>query len=117
MRELGQTHGEELQLLNKFKELANDILDEACSAIFDCQRTQALIERLTTILTSGHNVTTFEFVQSGILRALEIFLTKSPSMALIEREQIRNKDKTEEMKHSEELIFSAAQKQAKQTIT
>ena len=39
MRELGQTHGEELQLLNKFKELANDILDEACSAIFDCQRT------------------------------------------------------------------------------
>ena len=75
------------------------------------------MERLTTILTSQNNFTTFEFAQSGVLRALEIFLTKSPSMALIEREQIRNKDKTEEMKHSEELILSAAQKQAKQSIS
>lgn len=38
-------------------------------------------------------------------------------MALIEREALRNSTKNEEMKHSEELILSAAQKQAKQQIT
>ena len=75
------------------------------------------MDQLTTILTSDYGVTTFEFVQSGILQALEIFLTKSPSLALIEREALRNSTKNEEMKHSEELILSAAQKQAKQQIT
>ena len=44
------------------------------------------MEKLTECLTQAHGMTTFEFAQSGILQALEIFLTKAPSMALIERE-------------------------------
>lgn len=85
--------------------------------MFDCSKTQALMDNLTGLFTSKHGMTSFEFVQSGILQALEIFLTKAPSLALIEREALRNKDKNEEMKHSEELILSAAQKQAKQQIS
>ena len=46
---------------------------------------------------------------------MEIFLTKGASQALVEREAL--KEKTEELKHSEELIISAAQKQAKQNIS
>jgi len=53
-------------------------------------------------------MTSFEFEKSGILEALEIFLTKAPSVALIEREALRNQDRSEEMKHSEELILSTA---------
>lgn len=104
---------EELNILATFKVLAGEILDEACSSTFDCEKTQALMEKLTAYLTDKKSITSFEFRQSGILQALEIFFTKAPSLALVEREQIRNKDKNEEMKHSEELILSAAQKQSK----
>ena len=68
------------------------------------------MDNLTDYLTHAYGMTTFEFNQSGILQALEIFLTKAPSQALIEREAIRNADQSEEMKRSEELILSAAQK-------
>ena len=110
---MSESHGEELHLLDKFKELACDILEEACSTNFDCQRVQALMERVTSALASSHSITSFEFVQSGVLKALEIFLTMAPSQALIEREAIRSKEKTEELKHSEELILDAAKKQVK----
>ena len=82
---MSESHGEELHLLDKFKELAQDILNEACSSTFDCQRTQLLMDRVTSALSSSHNITSFEFVQSGVLKALEIFLTMAPSQALIER--------------------------------
>ena len=95
-------------MMHKLKELAREVLDEACSPVFNCSKTQSLMDRLTSMLTNKHGLTTFEFVQSGILHALEVFLTCAPSQALIEREAIRNRDKTEEMKHSEQLILSAA---------
>lgn len=100
--------GDEIQILTKFKALASEILDEACSSNFDCEKTQNLMQRLTSYLTDKKSMTSFEFKQSGILEALEIFFTKAPSLALIERESIRNQEKNEEMKHSEELILSAA---------
>lgn len=100
--------------MDKFKLLASEILDEACSSNFDCERAQSLISKLSEYLTDKQGITSFEFKQSGILHALEVFLTKPPSHALIERETIRNQEKNEEMKHSEELILSAAQKQARQ---
>lgn len=103
--------------MNKFKALAREILDEACSAIFECSKTQILMEKLVEYLTASQGMTSFEFYQSGILQALEIFFTKSPSLALIEREALRNRGRGEEMKHSEELIYQAAQKQAKQQIS
>ena len=77
---------EELNISTKFKALAAEILDEACSSIFDCEKTQVLMEKLTTYLTDKNGITSFEFKQSGILQALEIFFTKAPSLALIERE-------------------------------
>lgn len=86
LKQVSDANGEEIQLATKFKELAREILDEACSSTFNCQKTQTLMEKLTECLTQAHGMTTFEFAQSGILQALEIFLTKAPSMALMERE-------------------------------
>lgn len=67
LKQVSEAHGEELQLLSKFKQVARDILDEACSPVFDCSKTQTLMDKLTSILTSSHSMTSFEFVQSGIL--------------------------------------------------
>lgn len=109
---MNDEHGDELSAVAKMKTLADEILDEAASSTFDCAKTQQLMSQLTQLLVGNHGITTFEFSQSGLLLALEIFLTKSPSQALIEREVIRNGAKREEVKHSEELIISAAEKQA-----
>ena len=75
------------------------------------------MNQLTEFLLAAQGITSFEFSQSGILQALEIFFTKAPSQALIERELILNAGKTEELKHSEELILSTAQKQARKQIS
>ena len=48
------------------------------------------MKQLTQYLTSTEGITNFEFRESGVLQALEIFLTKSPSQAIIECEAIKN---------------------------
>ena len=70
--------------------MASEIVDESCSSVFNCSKTYSLMERLTDALVQANGMTSFEFEQSGILEALEIFLTKAPSLALIEREAMRN---------------------------
>jgi len=47
--------------MNKFKALAREILDEACSAIFECSKTQILMEKLVEYLTASQGMTSFEF--------------------------------------------------------
>ena len=61
LKQVSDANGEEIQLLSKFKELAREILDESCSAIFNCAKTQSLMEKLTEHLTQPHGMTTFEF--------------------------------------------------------
>jgi len=88
--------------------LADAILDEACSAVFDCEITQNLMNQFTDFMAGQQGITSFEFQQSGLLRALEIFLTKSPSQAFFELQVQKQQEKHEEMKHSEEIAISTA---------
>ena len=50
LKQVSETNGDELELLAKFKQLAREILEESCSAIFNCAKTQALMEKLTDYL-------------------------------------------------------------------
>ena len=76
----------------KFKKLADLILDEACSETFNCAATEGLMKQLTEYMMAAEGITNFEFRKSGILQALEIFLTKTTSQAIIEREAIKNSE-------------------------
>ena len=67
LKQISDASGDDIELLAKFKELAREILDESCSAIFNCAKTQSLMEKLTDYLTQPHGMTSFEFSQSGIL--------------------------------------------------
>ena len=71
----------------------------------------------TDIITGPMGITSFEFQTSGLLQALEIFLTKSPSQADFEQKLKLQQGKQEEMKHSQELELSQVQKKAFQEIT
>ena len=61
LKQVSDANGDEIQLLAKFKELAREIIDESCSAIFNCTKTQSLMDKLTEYLTQSHGMTTFEF--------------------------------------------------------
>ena len=61
LKQVSDIHGDEILLLTKFKELAREIMDESCSAIFNCIKTQTLMEKLTEYLTQPNGMTTFEF--------------------------------------------------------
>ena len=51
LKQVSDISGDEIQLLSKFKDLAREIMDESCSAIFNCAKTQTLMEKLTDYLT------------------------------------------------------------------
>ena len=51
LKQVSDANGDEIQLLAKFKELAREIIDESCSAIFNCAKTQNLMDKLTEYLT------------------------------------------------------------------
>ena len=38
-KQVCDTHGEQMNLLNRYKQLAREIIDEACSPIFNCAKT------------------------------------------------------------------------------
>ena len=61
LKQVSDANGDEIQLLAKFKELAREIIDESGSAIFNCTKTQSLMDKLTEYLTQSHGMTTFEF--------------------------------------------------------
>lgn len=65
--------------MKHFESLANDFLKESMQASFNEEQATSLIKRLAEILTSKYGIVTFEFQQSGLLKALEVYLTKSPS--------------------------------------
>lgn len=114
---MSETFAAEMALMAKFSNLADAIMDAACSGVFDCEITQNLMNGFTDIMTGPQGITSFEFQQSGLLKALEIFLTKSPSQANYELQVQKQQEKDEEMKHSEEIVISSAQKQAGQEIS
>jgi len=53
LKQVNEANGDELSIMNKFKALGKEILDEACSAIFDCSKTQLLMEKLAEYLTAS----------------------------------------------------------------
>ena len=117
LKEMNETFSAEMALMDKFSNLADAIMDAACSGVFDCEITQNLMNGFTDMMTGPQGITSFEFQQSGLLKALEIFLTKSPSQAYYELQVQKQQEKDEEMKHSEEIAMSTAQKQASQEIS
>ena len=38
-KQVCDTHGEQMNLINRYKQLAREIIDEACSPIFNCAKT------------------------------------------------------------------------------
>ena len=84
LKQMNERYQIEMGLMQQFSNLANAILDEACSSVFDCEVTQNLMNHFTDFLTGEQGITSFEFQQSGLLKALEVFLTLSPSQAYYE---------------------------------
>lgn len=98
--------------MSYFEQLAQKINQEAVSsAAFDCKATVKLIEEVMDCVCKAGGMTSFEFEASGLLTALETFLTKSPSMARWEIEAKKKYQKDadrEEIKNSEELDLQMA---------
>ena len=84
LKEMNEKNDTEMTLMAKFTNLADAIMDAACSGVFDCEITQNLMNQFTDFMTNKQGITSFEFQQSGLLKALEIFLTKSASQAHLE---------------------------------
>lgn len=68
------------------------------------------MKSLAECLTSSRHIMSYEFKESGILEALELYLTRSPMQAKFYLEKQKNDLKGEEMKHSEELEMSGLNK-------
>ena len=85
LNQMAKTYEAEMKLMSRFTNLADALTDAACSNQFDCEITQNLMTEFTDIITGSMGITSFEFQTSGLLQALEVFLTKSPSQANFEQ--------------------------------
>ena len=79
--EVASKCSQQVLYMDKFKKLAFQLLDEAINKDFNPNKTKNLMEELAAQFTDGIGMTTFEFQNSGLLQAIEIFLTKSASQA------------------------------------
>jgi len=107
---LTEWYGEEFRLITMLRNLATDVVEEAKQEAFNFDRTKALMKQLADCLTNKRQVMTFEFKESGLLEALALFLTRTPTQVLALKQK-----QGEEVKHSEEVQMSQALKGA-QTV-
>ena len=66
-------------MLGALRGLAERIKDEATKIVFDMQAVKALMKELTESLTSKKNIMCYEFKESGLLEALNLYLTYTPN--------------------------------------
>lgn len=66
-------------------------------------------------LTSNKQIVAHELKESGLLEALNVYLTYTPKQAKLYLEKKRAAQKGEEMKHSEEMQMNSITKDSKRT--
>jgi len=70
-----------------------------------------VLDQVADLLTSKQfTLTSFEFINSKLLQAFELLLTKSPSQAKVHIDKAKREETGEEMKHSEELEMAEAKR-------
>ena len=67
LSQMTSTYATEMNLMARFKNLADALTDAACSTTFDCEITQNLMKEFTDIITGPMGITSFEFQTSGLL--------------------------------------------------
>jgi hypothetical protein len=70
-----------LEYMTKLKSLTKTLHAEAQEVIFDPDVACKNVKELALVLTSSFGLTSFEFEHSGLLRAIQIYLTMPASMA------------------------------------
>lgn len=63
------------------KNLAIALIKEASDGVYNQEVTQTNMNTLAQALTTEHGITAFEFEHSGLLKALQVYLTMSASQA------------------------------------
>lgn len=86
-------------MLSKLKKLVEELLQEAKRQEFDFARNRELLEALAAQLTKPRSLMSYELKESGLLEALKMYLTMTPRQVELACE----KQKGEEVKHSEEI--------------
>ena len=106
------------QNITNLKQLAQRLVDLAQSETFERETCKLVLEQLAKALTQksqgGKNgLMNYEFRESGLLEAIELFLSRSPKQVQLHKERTKNSNSGEEMKHSEELMMSQMIKSVK----
>ena len=65
----------------RLQNLAKHLLSEASSPTYNPELSTKLTGELSEVLTADLGITSFEFEHSGILKAIQIYLTSSASQA------------------------------------
>ena len=78
---MSEENSAEIVLFEQFKKLASDMIESACNQNFSIDQVKEIYNRLIALLTAPEGITNFEFQKSGLLNAIVILLTKSPSQA------------------------------------
>lgn len=75
---------EEVMIMQSQRKLAQALMEESIQDQFDVEKTNSLMCQLATLITQKHGITNYEFTESGLLRAVQQFLTVPPSQSLRE---------------------------------
>ena len=87
--------------------MASMLYEETVNTSYDVEKNRKILDKLVQILTDKRAVMCYEFKESGLLDALSLYLSKTPSQARAILEIRKAKEKgTEELKHSEEIELS-----------
>lgn len=78
MQKIYSSCGDEFQTLSQLETLAQEIVDEAKKYEFDFERNKDLLNKVALLITKERHVRSFEFRQSGLLEALQLYLSQSP---------------------------------------
>ena len=109
---------QQLTLLSELTQLSQELCHEATQLHIkesELENLHRIMERICELLTLRDiAITCYEFRQSHLLFALEILLTKPPSIAKVVYERRKAREAKEELKRSEELELQEAEKQGQQ---
>jgi hypothetical protein len=79
-------------------------MEESIQQQFDVEKTHKLLSELAALITEPQGVTNYEFTESGLLKAIQQFLTVPPSQSykdICSEEEVKSEKVT---KHSKESI-------------
>lgn len=94
---------EEFLMMKNLKLFADQLKEVACRTQYDHELIKSLMKQLALYLTNQRHIMVYEFKQSGLLEALELFLTYTPTQAKTYLDQKKAQESGEELKRSEEM--------------